>query len=104
MISMHVLVTGHNGYIGSVMVPFLQAAGHQIVGLDTFYFEECTLTTDLNENKKEIKVLRKDVRDVTPSPLQGIDAVIHLAALCNDPLGDLNQGWTYDINHLASVK
>jgi len=97
---MRVLVTGHNGYIGSVMVPVLQAAGHEVVGLDTYYFEDCTLG---EEQSPGIPVLRRDIRGVTSKDLQGFEAVIHLAALCNDPLGDLNPAWTFDINHLASV-
>ncbi len=97
---MKVLVTGHNGYIGSVMVRMVQAAGHDVVGLDTYFFEDCTLgppTTD-------VPAQRLDLRDVEPAHLGGFDAVIHLAALCNDPLGDLDPEITYDINHRASVR
>ena len=97
---MRVLVTGHNGYIGSVMVPELRAAGHEVVGLDTFFFEDCTLTND----REGVTAIRKDIREVGVSDLQGLDAVIHLAALCNDPLGDLHAGWTEDINHRASTQ
>ena len=97
---MRVLVTGHNGYIGSVMVPELRAAGHEVVGLDTFFFEDCTLTND----RESIPAIRKDIREVGVADLQGLDAVIHLAALCNDPLGDLHAGWTEDINHRASTQ
>jgi len=97
---MRVLVTGHNGYIGSVMVPVLRAAGHEVVGLDTFYFEDCTLGSDLDN----VPALRKDIRDIRESDLIGFDAVAHLAALCNDPLGDLHPEWTHDINHQASVR
>jgi len=96
---MRVLVTGHNGYIGSVMVPFLKQAGHDIVGLDTYLYEDCTFGPDV----PDVPSLRMDLRDVTPRDLAGFDAVIHLAALCNDPLGNLNPGVTYDINHHASV-
>lgn len=94
------LVTGHNGDIGSVMVPVLEAAGHEIVGLDTFFFEDCTLGSELGQ----VRALRKDIRDVEVGDLRGFDAVVHLAALCNDPLGDLNPEWTYEINHRASVQ
>jgi nucleoside-diphosphate-sugar epimerase len=96
---MRVLLTGHNGYIGSVMLPVLQAAGHDVVGLDTFYFQDCTL----RDGDERTAVLHKDIRDLGPSDLEGFDAVVHLAALCNDPLGDLHAEWTYDINHRASV-
>lgn len=97
---MRILVTGHNGYIGSVMVPLLQTAGHDVIGLDTYYFEDCTLW----EDRQEVSALRKDVRDVTLADLRGFDAVIHLAALSNDSLGDLKPEWTYEINHTASVR
>ena len=97
---MRVAVSGHNGYIGSVMVPFLQKAGHEIVGLDTYLYEDCTFGREV----PDIPSIRTDLRDVTPADLSGFDAVIHLAALCNDPLGNMNPGSTYDINHHASVK
>ena len=97
---MRVLVTGDTGYIGSIMVPVLRGAGHSIVGLDTQYFSECVL----GEAPDAYPSIRKDVRDVTVSDLAGFDAIVHLAALCNDPLGDLNADWTFDINHHASVR
>jgi nucleoside-diphosphate-sugar epimerase len=98
---MRVLLTGHNGYIGSVMVPVLQAAGHAVVGLDTFFFEDCSLGA---EDSEPVPVLRKDIRDIKVSDLEGFDAIAHLAALCNDPLGDLHPEWTHEINHQASVQ
>lgn len=98
---MRVLVTGHNGYIGSVMVPVLRAAGHEVVGLDSFFFEDCSLGV---EDGQKVPVLRKDIRDVRVSDLDGFNAIAHLAALCNDPLGDLHPEWTHDINHQASVQ
>ena len=96
---MRILVTGHNGYIGSAMVPILVGAGHQVVGLDTFYFGDCTFESD----SVNVEFIRKDIRDVSEQDLSRFDAIIHLAALCNDPLGNLNPEATYSINHLASV-
>jgi nucleoside-diphosphate-sugar epimerase len=97
---MRVLVSGHHGYIGSVLVPLLLAAGHEPVGLDTYMYEGC----DFGEQRAPaVPAIRKDVRDVTPSDLNGFDAVIHLAALSNDPVGDLNPDCTFAINHRASV-
>lgn len=97
---MRVLVTGHNGYIGTVLVPVLQRAGHDVVGLDSDLFAACTFGPDV----PEVDSLRADVRDVESEDLVGFDAVIHLAAVCNDPVGDLNPQATYEINHLASVR
>ena len=96
-----VLLTGHTGYIGSIMGPWLTARGYQVVGLDTTYYgEECSFQAD----GMRITELRKDIRDLKPADLEGFDTVIHLAALSNDPLGSLNQELTYDINHHASVQ
>jgi nucleoside-diphosphate-sugar epimerase len=97
---MRVLITGHNGYIGSVLAPMVRAAGHEVVGLDTFLFEGGTF----GPNGSDIDALRMDLRDVQVSDLRGFDAVMHLAALSNDPLGDVNPQCTYDINHLGSVR
>ena len=97
---MRVLVTGHNGYIGSVMTPLLEQAGHDVVGLDFDLFATCTF----GDPPPEIESIRKDVREVEAEDLVGFDAVMHLAAVCNDPVGDLNPQATYDINHLASVR
>jgi nucleoside-diphosphate-sugar epimerase len=102
-----VLVTGHDGYLGAVMVPILTAAGHEVVGLDTGFFagasfrEAPTLSPRGGET---VSAIRKDIRDVTEGELARTEAVIHLAALCNDPLGDLNPQWTREINHAASVR
>ncbi|MCA8962689.1 MAG: SDR family oxidoreductase [Planctomycetes bacterium] len=96
---MKVLVTGHQGYIGTRMVPYLLEQGFDVVGMDCGFFEDCRLFP----TRPTIPELLMDVRDVTPSDLHGIDAVIHLAALSNDPLGDLDADWTFDINHRGSV-
>jgi nucleoside-diphosphate-sugar epimerase len=95
-----VLITGHNGYIGSVMAPLLADAGHRVVGLDTGYFDPCTLVPD----KVRVPALRKDIRDVTAADFEGFDAVIHLAALSNDPIGNLDAGWTRAINLEGTVR
>lgn len=97
---MKVLITGHQGYIGSVMAPALVEAGHEVTGLDTGYFAECTLVPD----RLEVPAVRKDIRDVERSDLDGFDAVVHLAALSNDPIGNLNDRWTQEINFEASVR
>ena len=97
---MRVLVTGHRGYIGSVLVPALQRAGHEVVGLDNDLFADCWF----GPARPEVESLHADVRDVETADLVGFDAVVHLAAVCNDPVGDLNPQTTYDINHLASVR
>jgi len=97
---MKVLVTGHNGYIGSVMMPFLREAGHEVVGLDTFLYEACTIGPEPGS----FPALRMDLRDVKAEHVRGFDAVIHLAALSNDPLGNLDAENTYDINHRAAVR
>jgi nucleoside-diphosphate-sugar epimerase len=95
-----VLVTGHHGYIGSVLVGLLLDAGHDVVGLDTFLFSGCDFGED---HTPAIPAVRKDVRDVAARDLDGFDAVLHLAALSNDPIGDLNPDCTYAVNHRASV-
>jgi nucleoside-diphosphate-sugar epimerase len=97
---MRVLVTGHHGYIGSILVPLLTNAGHDVVGLDTYLYEGCDFGADL---APAVPAIRKDVRDVTADDLDGFEAVVHLAALSNDPLGDLNPDCTYAVNHRASV-
>jgi nucleoside-diphosphate-sugar epimerase len=97
---LRILVTGHNGYIGSVLVPLLERATHEVVGLDSDLFAPCTFGAE----PLEIPSMRGDVRDVESEDLVGFDAVIHLAAVCNDPVGDLNPQATYDINHRASVR
>ena len=97
---MRVLITGSRGYIGTVMCPLMVQAGHDVVGLDTDLYRRSTF----GPWEERVRTIVKDVRDVEPPDLKGFDAVVHLAALSNDPLGDLNQQLTYDINHLASVR
>src|SRR5260370_16174497 len=97
---MRILLTGHKGFIGAVAGPILLSAGHAVVGLDTDLFAGC----DFGEAAPEIPEVLKDIRDLTKADLEGFDAVVHLAALSNDPLGNLNADLTYDINHIASVR
>jgi len=96
---MRVLVTGSDGYIGTVLVPMLIEAGHEPVGLDSMLFHEC----GIGPERATVETIRKDIRDVEPSDIEGCDAVIHLAAISNDPLGDLHPDTTYEINHRATV-
>lgn len=96
---MRILLTGHTGYIGTVMAPRMVAAGHEVVGLDSGLFEECRF----GPLEDTIPGRKIDLRRMKRSDLDGFDAVIHLAALSNDPLGNLDPDLTYDINHLASV-
>jgi nucleoside-diphosphate-sugar epimerase len=95
-----VLVTGSDGYIGAVLVPHLVRAGHEVVGLDSSLFADCAF----GPGPGPVTTMVMDVRDVRVEDLQGFDAVAHLAAISNDPLGNLNPQCTYDINHLASVR
>jgi nucleoside-diphosphate-sugar epimerase len=97
---MRVLVSGSDGYLGWPVVQLLQSAGHEVVGLDSLLYEGCWLGA---ARPDPIPVLRKDVRDATPDDLEGIEAVIHLAGISNDPLGDLDPSSTYDVNHRATV-
>ncbi len=96
-----ILVTGHKGYIGTVLVPMLLEEGYEVVGIDTDFYGASTF----GDPKAIIDVpeIKKDVREVTVDDLRGINGIIHLAALSNDPLGHLNPDLTYDINHHASV-
>ena len=96
---MRILVTGDKGYIGTVLVPMLTMEGHEVVGLDTDLYQRCTFGDELPETKS----ICKDLRDVETKDVEGFDAVIHLAALSNDPLGNINPDLTYNINYRASV-
>ncbi|MBH0774740.1 SDR family oxidoreductase [Nocardia sp. NEAU-351] len=97
---MRVLVTGHQGYLGTVMVPVLRARGHEVTGLDIGWFADCVL----GDAPQDPPGLAVDLREVRAEHLAGFDAVIHLAALSNDPLGALAPRITHDINHHASVR
>jgi nucleoside-diphosphate-sugar epimerase len=97
---MRVLLTGHKGYIGTVLAPMLLDAGHEVHGLDSDIFSRCTFGDDPVQIPETIK----DIRDITIEDVRGFDAVLHLAGLSNDPLGDLNAELTYEINHKASVR
>lgn len=95
-----VLITGHNGYIGSVMAPAFVQAGYHVAGLDTGYFASCTLVPET----MEIPWQHKDIRELELHDVRGFDAVVHLAALSNDPIGNLNDQWTEDINFRATLR
>jgi nucleoside-diphosphate-sugar epimerase len=97
---MRVLVTGHDGYIGTVLVPIVRAAGHEVVGLDSGLFRDC----GFGPAPVPVPALDLDLRQVGVDDLRGFDAVVHLAGISNDPVGDLSPRCTYDINHLASVR
>jgi nucleoside-diphosphate-sugar epimerase len=97
---MKVLLTGHKGYIGAVAGSVLTTAGHEVVGLDADLFASC----EFGQAQTEIPELRKDLRDVSRTDLEGFDAVVHLAALSNDPLGNLDRDLTFEINYRATVR
>lgn len=96
---MRLLVTGSDGYIGTVLVPMLLEAGHEPVGLDSMLFHDCRIGPE----RATVPTIRKDIREVGPADMDGVDAVIHLAGISNDPLGDLHPDTTYAINHRATV-
>jgi nucleoside-diphosphate-sugar epimerase len=99
---MRVLVTGHLGYIGTILTPMLIQAGHEVVGLDSDLYARCTFSP--GGEIRQVPTIFKDTRDVEITDLVDLDAVLHLAALSNDPLGNLRPGLTDDINHRASVR
>ena len=94
-----ILITGHEGYLGSVMTLAFLNAGFDVTGLDTGYFRNCLIVPQL----AEVPSLDQDIRDLKTKDLEGFDTVIHLAALSNDPIGNMNTKWTEDINFHASV-
>src|SRR5262249_9729669 len=98
---MRILVTGHSGYIGMVMVPMLISEGHEVIGLDSNLFEQCAFGDSIGE-LPHISI-QKDIRDIQACDVDGCDAVIHLSGLSNDPLGNLNPAVSYEINHVALV-
>src|SRR5215470_11575594 len=98
---MRVLVTGHLGYIGTVLTPMLVRAGHEVIGLDSDLYARCTFS--FGGEIINVPTILKDTCDVDISDFVGMDAVLHLAALSNDPLGNLKPGLTDEINHRASV-
>jgi nucleoside-diphosphate-sugar epimerase len=100
---MKVALTGHLGYVGTVLAPMLVAEGHEVVGFDTDLYGGSTFGDEPVE-APGVVTIRKDIRDITEDDLRGFDAIAHLAGLSNDPLGDLNPSLTSDINHQASVQ
>lgn len=97
---MKILVTGSQGYIGTVLMPMLVKSGHDVMGLDSDLYKNCTFGEDM----PDIPFIKKDIRDIEKSDLEGFDAILHLAGLSNDPLGDLDPELTFEINHKASVR
>jgi nucleoside-diphosphate-sugar epimerase len=96
---MKILVTGSQGYIGTVLTEYLKQNGHEIIGTDVGYFSNCTLV----ELQNEVQTIIKDIRDIDEDDLKGFDAIVHLAALSNDPVGELDEMLTFQINYQASI-
>ena len=98
---MKILVTGNNGYIGTVLVDELFKKNYDVIGYDIDYFYDCNLTNKINKLTKQIK---KDIRNITEDDLDGVDIVIHLAGLANDPLGEFDPILTDEINYQSTIK
>lgn len=98
---MKVLVTGTEGYLGSLLPPLLIERGHEVLGVDTGYYKVGWLYNGTNVTAK---TLTKDIRNITPEDLEGVEAIVHMAELSNDPTGQLSPTITYDINHKGSVR
>src|SRR3546814_10461706 len=96
-----ILVTGHHGYIGSILTKILRSAGHHVVGVDTNLYERCAFGAF---DTTRIPAIRKDIRDLLPQDIEYFDAIAHLAGICNDPLGDLLPETTMDINCEATCR
>ena len=101
---MKVLLTGVEGYIGCRLMPLLAALGHDVVGMDTGYYRDGWLYSDVRPPGSAVRTIIKDLRSVIPEDFAGFDAVVHLAELSNDPLGENNPEVTYEINHRGSVR
>lgn len=101
---MKLLVTGVEGYIGCLLAPLLMARGHEVVGLDTGYYRDGWLFSDKSLVPQFPRFINRDIREITPADLEGVDAVVHLAELSNDPLGENVPELTFEINHQASVR
>lgn len=99
---MRVFVSGHHGYIGTVLTRLLRRSGHSVVGADMYLYDDCTYGSA--DAAQASSTLVKDIRELVPADLDGVDAVIHLAGLCNDPLGDLLPEVTLEINHEATIR
>jgi len=98
---MKILVTGTEGYLGSLLPPILMQNGHEVIGVDTGFYKVGWL---YNGTELTAKTLNKDIRHITAEDLQGVEAVVHMAELSNDPTGQLSPNITYDINHKGSVR
>jgi nucleoside-diphosphate-sugar epimerase len=101
---MKIFVTGTEGYIGSRLAPILMAHGHEVVGLDAGFYRDGWLYSDTQQLAAVPRTIIKDLRHITVQDLEGIDAVVHLAELSNDPLGENRPEVTYQINHQGSLE